>query len=144
MKKICCYLILIICLTGCNEKKMSCSSKIETSDFTIIETLSFNFDKNGLEIIKGKYNLSLILSDEYITHLDYFKGQLALEYENIYELGVKRKMNIKNNELNFELRYNSKEYDLNTKEQLVKYGIYSIGNYDYVKEELEKDGYICN
>lgn len=144
MKKICCYLILIICLTGCNEKKMSCSSKIETSDFTIVETLSFKFDKNGSQITKGKYNLMLTISSDYVTHLDYFKGQLALEYENIYKLGVKREMNIKDNELNFELKYNSKKYDLATKEKLVKYGVYSLGNYDYVKKELEKDGYICN
>ena len=140
MKKLCC-LIIILLLTGCGNK-LVCTNRDDTTDYTIDETVIFKFDDS--EIKNGKYILKLHIDKSYKDYLSKFKNSLILEYTNLYDIGVKRKVSIKDNNLNFVLKYDSSKFNKEEKEQLIKHGLYEYGNYGIVKNELEKDGYECN
>lgn len=141
MKKLLCFIFCILCLTGCGEKKLDCSIVEKNSNYSIVETIVFKFDEN--EIKKGTYSLKLDVVDDYKDYLNDFKSSIILEYTNLYNMGVKRKISSKNNTLNFVLKYDATNYDKNQKQILLNHSLYMIGNYDLVKIELEKDGYVC-
>lgn len=144
MKKL--YCLIIILLTGCanHAEKLQCSILEKTKDYSIYEIITFEFDQEGTQIQNGIYNLELEVKDDYIDYLNKFKGTIVLEYTNLYDIGVKRKLVSKNNTLNFVLSYNASMYSKAEKDKLLNHSLYFYGNYNEVKKELEKDGYKCN
>lgn len=142
MKKLICLFIILL-LTGCS-KELECSIIERTDDYSIFETITFEFNKDDSEIKKGIYSLKLDVKEDYIDYLNEFKSTIVLEYTNLYDIGVKRKLSSKNNTLKFVLSYNSSKYSKKDKEKLLNHSLYFYGDHDEVKKELEKDGYKCN
>ena len=143
MKKLLCCIFIILFLTGCG-RKLECFIEEKSDDYSILETITLKFDEEGTEIKKGIYSLNLKVTDDYTEYLNESKSTILLEYTNLYDIGVKRKLSLKDNTLKFILKYNASKYSKDEKDKLLNHSLYFYGTYEQVKTELEKDGYKCN
>lgn len=115
MKKI----ILVLCaflLTGC-KSKLVCTLESEEQIYKEEQKITFNFDDNKVKDVKVNYTMTF--DDE----------ETAKTYLNIFEsLDENYEVNLDRNKIDIKSYKNYEQYDKNK---------------DELRDELEKNGYLC-
>lgn len=144
-KSILLILLCLVCLTGCGEKKLTCTRTKDNEDFEISEKYLLEFDKEGKKIKKGNVSLEINVKNKKMQEkMDELENEmLEDEYSEIINLGADVKTEIKNNIINLNIAYDTADYTNEELDELYYVGVYSEGTYEMIKEDFEDDEFIC-
>lgn len=146
MKKILLLLVLII-LTGCSDKYITCSSNTSNED------MKYSYNANYKVYYKGKYVTKIIKEEIYTTELtstyNYFKNYKKLEYKHLSDVygGYDYKIDLNRGEIKIKATIDVKELDV---EKMIKNDMidkyYTSKNRIYLsglKKHYEEKNIIC-
>ena len=146
MKKIILLLVLIL-LTGCGDKYITCSSNTSNED------MKYDYSASYKVYYKGKYVTKIIKEEIYKTELtstyNYFKEYKTLEYKHLSDVygGYDYKIDLKRDEIKVKATINAKELDV---EKMIKNDMidkyYTSKNRIYLsglKKHYESKNIIC-
>lgn len=147
-KNIYLLIIMLMIITGCNEKNaikeekvLTCTKAFEESSLKMFQTASINFIDNKINDIKS--NILVTLPDEYKSSIDTFTKSFEDSYTKQYEGNNHVKVDIlkkSDKEISIDILL---DYKNMTDEEKSSSGFNGSEDYTINKTTLEKNGYTC-
>ena len=136
-------IVCLLFLTGCGDKKLTCSHVADEDGMTISDKIVLVFDKNGEDIQKVSMYGEFKVDEKYSEYLSDISLAAKEEYKTVEDIGGKVTTSTKDNTVIVEIDYKTQKLTDDQKSQLENDGVYFSGGYDYIKSRLEDRGYTC-
>lgn len=141
MKKLLLSLGLVLVLTGCGGKKLTCTAEEEEMGMKMVGKATITF--KGDKVAKVKETADVTVTDEMKSLIDTLKSSLEESYNKYNDYGVKAKVTVKDATISTSIEYNVNKISDENLEKLKDSDIYYSGTYDEVKKALEDEGFTC-
>lgn len=140
MKKNIIILLLLVFITGCKNKQLSCSMEKIVSENVVSYEVNANFDKNRINNMHFK--MQTTVADKYIDYAHILEQEILDNYQDFQNKeGIKINTSRNNNNVILDIDIDFSIFNEELKKDL---GINSDSNYKDAKKSLESSGYICN
>ena len=140
MKKMFLLLASILLLTGCGEKKLTCTKTAESEGLKMNEEIILYYKED--KISGGSFTAELEVPEEYIEYIGDLKSEMEEEYEDIKNI-ADLTIDSKDNKVKVNISYKTKGLTEDELDELYYGGLYAEVNLEETKKEYEENEYTC-
>ena len=132
-------LLIMVSLTGCSSKTLSCTKTSDESIYNLKEKITTKYGMFGVKNIN--INMEMTLKDNSFINASVLEKTLDETYKELKENGAKVNISSKDNKVLVDINFDLKKMD---NDKLKEIDLYNVNeSYEDAKKSFKKLGYTC-